>query len=156
MSQNSTAIAYLRTKVMTASPEQLRLMLLEGSVRFALQAREGLEARDYERSHAGFTQCRAIVLELLNTVKPGPDEGLAERVRSLYTFIYNELIESSFDKDIARLGKAIGLLEYEVETWKLAMGRLADERGGRAACEGEPQPEGARAEGERASLSIEA
>ena len=30
-----TSNAYLRTKVMTASPEELRLMLLDGAIRFA-------------------------------------------------------------------------------------------------------------------------
>lgn len=145
MSQSTTASAYLRTKVMTASPEQLRMLLLEGAVRFARQAREGLEARDYEKAHAGFSQCRAIVLELLGSIRPGPDPELGERIKSLYTFIYNELIEASFNKDIARLDKAIGLLEYETETWRLLMDKLTEERGGRAG-----------GHGERAPLSVEA
>ena len=38
--------AYLRTKVMTASPAELRLMLLDGAIKFANQAREGLQAKD--------------------------------------------------------------------------------------------------------------
>ncbi len=151
MSQNSTASAYLTTKVMTASPEQLRMMLLEGAVRFAYQAREGLEARDYEKSHSGFSQCRAIVLELINTIRPEPDESLAERVRSLYTYIYSELVESSFGKDVPRLDRAIGLLEFEVETWRQAMAKLNEERAGRVGGEAEPKPDG-----ERATLSLEA
>ena len=34
---------YLRTRVLTASPEELRLMLLDGALKYAMQAREGLE-----------------------------------------------------------------------------------------------------------------
>ena len=148
MSQSTTASAYLRTKVMTASPEQLRLMLLEGAVRFARQAGEGLGARDYEKAHSGFSQCRAIVLELLASVRPGPDQELGERVKSLYSFMYSELVEASFQKDAERLEKVIALLEYEVETWKMLMARLAEERGERAPGDDD--------DADRAPLSVQA
>lgn len=151
MSQSTTASAYLRTKVMTASPEQLRLMLLEGAVRFARQAAEGLAERDYEKAHAGFSQCRAIVLELLGTVRPGPDPELGERVKSLYSFMYAELVEASFQKDVGRVEEVVGLLEFEVETWKLLMAKLGEERGERAGRAGADD-----GDAERAPLSLEA
>ena len=45
--------AYLRTKVMTASPGELRLMLIDGAIRFSEQARTGLEANDFEAVYVG-------------------------------------------------------------------------------------------------------
>ena len=125
MSEHDTANAYLTTQVMTASPEQLRLLLLEGSVRFARQAKDGLERGDHEAAHSGFTQCRNIILELINTIRPEAAPELAERVKSLYTFFYQELVESSLQKEPERVGKIIELLEYEVETWKLLLDELA-------------------------------
>ena len=67
MSMQNTAgsQAYLRTKVMTASPAELRLMLLDGAIRFAEQAKRGYETKDYELSFEGTTKAQAIVLELL-------------------------------------------------------------------------------------------
>ncbi len=126
MSENNTANAYLTTQVMTASPEQLRMLLLEGSVRFARQAKDGLERADHEIAHSGFTQCRNIILELINTIRPEANPELGERVQSLYTFFYQELVEASFQKDPARVGKIIELLEYEVETWKLLLEELTN------------------------------
>ena len=41
-----TPNSYLRNAVMTASPEQLHLMLYDGAIRFSLQARDAIEARD--------------------------------------------------------------------------------------------------------------
>jgi flagellar protein FliS len=131
--------AYLRTKVMTASPAELRLMLLEGSIKFALQARDGLEQKNYEQSYNGFSSCRNIVLELINGIKPEHDPELAEKVRGLYLFLYSELVQASFDKDIARLDKVIELLEYERETWEKLMEKLSAEESKHPAIQ-RPQP----------------
>jgi len=124
------ANAYLRTQVFTASPEQLRLMLLDGALRFARQAIEGLEARDYEASYNGITQARAIVLELATSIRADVDPDLAERVRSVYLFIYREMVDASVARDVARLGKAVDLLQYERETWAMLIERIAAERAG--------------------------
>jgi len=128
MNDTNTANAYLRTKVMTASPEELRLMLLDGAIKFANQARSGLEDSDHEMIYAGFTQCRDIVLELLNTIKSEPAPQIAQAVRELYTFIYGELVKASINHDIPKLDEIIGLLEYERETWILTMEQVAKER----------------------------
>ncbi|MCC5823117.1 MAG: flagellar export chaperone FliS [Phycisphaerales bacterium] len=128
MSHTDTTTAYLRSKVMSASPEELRLMLLDGALRFAHQARTGLESKNYELTYSGFSQCRAIVMELINTINASANPELGEKVRSLYAFFYSELITASFDRDIPRLDKVIELLEYERETWAMLMERLVEER----------------------------
>jgi len=128
MNDTNTANAYLRTKVMTASPEELRLLLLDGAVKFAHQARSGLEQSHPEMIYLGFTQCRDIVLELLNTIKAEPAPEIAQSMRELYTFMYSELIKASTDKDINKLNDVIGLLEYDRETWVLTMEQVAKER----------------------------
>lgn len=126
--QTNSANAYLRTKVMTASSEELRLMLLEGAIKFARQGKEGLLTSDFEASFNGISQCRNIVLELLSTVRPDVDPDLCEKVQSVYGFMYNELIEISLARNPERLEKIIVLLEYERKTWVLLMEKLAEER----------------------------
>ncbi len=128
MNDQNTANAYLKTKVMTASPEELRLMLLDGAIRFANTAKEGLENKDYEKIYEGFTQCRDIVLELTNTIDPTPDPKLAKQVRDIYVFLYGELVSASINKDVPKLCKAIELLEYERETWAQLMEQLVIDR----------------------------
>jgi len=129
MNDPKHANAYLQTKVMSASPEELRLMLLDGAIKFAIQGRDGLVAKDYEQTYLGFSQCRPIVLELLNTIRDDQDPELASRVRGVYTFILSELIMGGHEKDVARINKVIELLEYERETWILLMEKLASEKG---------------------------
>lgn len=133
------ANAYLRTQVLTASPEQLRLMLLDGALRFAQQAADGMANKDYEASYNGITQARAIVLELATSIRADVDRELAERVQSVYMYLYREMVDASLTRDQARLLKAIELLRYERETWAMLMDKVAAERAGAAT---KPAPAG--------------
>lgn len=132
-SDPSAAATYLRTRVMTARPEELRMMLLDGALRFARQGREGLDRRDYEASFAGLSQCQDIVMELATSVRADQDRALAERVKGLYLYLYQELVQASVERDIARVDNVIRLLEYERETWAMLLAKLAAERSGQAA-----------------------
>mgnify|MGYP001200787045 CR=1 FL=1 len=123
------ANAYLRTRVLTASPEELRLMLLDGAIKFARQGRDGMAARNHEATYLGISQCRNIVFELLTTIREDVAPELAQNVKALYTFLYSQLVDAHHDRDLDKLDKAIELLEYERETWVLLMQKLTEERG---------------------------
>lgn len=132
---------YLRTQVLTASPEQLRLMLLDGALRFARQAADGIARKDYEATYNGITQARAIVLELATSIRADVDPELAQRVRSVYLYIYREMVDASLNRDAVRLEKAIELLQYERETWALLIEKVAAERAAGRPAPGAAQPE---------------
>ncbi len=144
---SGSANAYLRTKVLTASPEELRLMLLDGAIKFAHQGQEGLLRRDFEASYTGISQCRDIISELMTGMRPDVDPALCERIRALYSFMFSELVEASLNKDPGRVGKVIELLQYERETWWMLMQQVSKERS-----DGRP----AEAPRERAPLSVQA
>lgn len=146
------ANAYLRTRVMSASPEELRMLLLEGALRFARQGREGLEANDPEKSYEGFSQARNIIVELMSSMRPEVSPELCERVRSLYTFIYSELVSASFERDLKRADNAIELLVYECETWRQLMDKLEQEHASGEAPAQATSP--AQPEQDRPSLSL--
>lgn len=130
MTTETTINPYLKTKVLTASPGELRLLLLDGAVRFAHQAREGLEEKNFHKSYEGFRQCRDIIMELLSSMRPEANPELCSRLSGLYTFMYTELVTASLEKDPTRTGKVVELLEYERETWQMLMQKLAGERTG--------------------------
>jgi len=154
--QSRTVNSYLRTRVLTASPEELRLMLLDGAVKFARQGREGLQRTDFQAMYEGVSQCRNIVFELLTTVREDVDPELARNVKALYTFLYVELSEASHGKDLARFGTVIDLLEFERETWVLLMRKLVEERGGTGGGAGASRGAAMAGPGQaRASISVE-
>ncbi len=126
--QPKEANAYLRTRVMSASPEELRLMLLDGAIKFAMQGRDALARKNFEGVFTGLSQCRDIVIELMTTIRDDLNAELAKNARAVYAFIYKQLVEGGHEKDDAKLANAIELLQYERETWVMLMQRLAEER----------------------------
>ncbi len=123
-----TAMSYLRSQVMSASPAELRLLLLDGAIRFAHQGRQGLIDKNYEQSFEGISQCRAIITELAVGVDRQVDPDLCDRVTSLFMFMFGELTQASMEKDPGRVQSVIELLEFERETWKLAIDRVKQDK----------------------------
>lgn len=139
---------YFRTKVLTASQEELRLLLLEGCLRFLNDGRDGLVNRNYEKSFEGFSQAKAIIIELMNSLRPDVAPELCRNLTALYTYIYTTLTQAVFEKNFAKIDEVIGLMEYERETWLLLMEKLAKEKA--SAAEAVPAPmAAAAATGER-------
>ena len=68
---------YLKTKVLTASPEQLQLMLYDGALRFCEQARLAIENRQIEDSFNALARAEKIVMELCNGMRDevAPENG---------------------------------------------------------------------------------
>lgn len=126
------ANAYLRTQVMSASPAELRMMLLDGAVRFTKQGRQGLAERNHELVFTGFSQARAIVTELMTSMRHDVSPELCEKVRSLYAYIFQELVAASLESDIQRADAVIELLEFEADTWRMLMQKLKTEEAGPA------------------------
>lgn len=125
---DTSANKYLETKVLTASPAELRLMLLDGAIKFASQGRDGLAARNFEQMYNGFTRCRAILVELITSAKPEPNRDLYDKMCALYTFMITHLLEASTGKDVGKADRVVQLLEYERQTWALLMEKMAGEQ----------------------------
>ena len=125
---NASANPYLRTKILTASPEELRLMLYDGAVKFCRQAREALDRKDLETSYTGLMRAQKIVLELSTSLNHTADPDLCSKLSSLYTYIYRLLVDANMDREAKKIDEAIGLLQYERETWHLLMQKVSNTR----------------------------
>ncbi len=124
---------YLRSAVMTATPEQLQLMLYDGAIRFTRQGIEGIRQKQWEDAFNGFNRAQKIVLELINALNYDVDRDLCTRMAGLYQFIYRKLVEASVDRNAAAGEEVLGLLAYQRETWVLLIEKLRQEREGRDA-----------------------
>jgi len=119
--------AYLKTKVLTASPSELRLMLIDGAIRFSEQAKQGYESKQFESAFEGTTKAQAILLELINALRPDQAPELCKRLSALYTFMYTSLVDASTNRDVTRIDEVIELLRFERETWVLCMDEMTRE-----------------------------
>jgi flagellar protein FliS len=133
--------SYLRTKVMTASPAELRLMLIDGAIRFAELARKGLAEKDYEASYNGITRTQSILLELMNALRPEHDAALCEKLSALYTFMYTRLIKAGSERDPGMIDEVLDLLRFERETWAMVLDQLARENHAASGISQTPDPE---------------
>ncbi len=120
---------YLKTKVMTAEPAELRLMLFDGALKFAEQGRQGLVARDYEAAFNGISRCQQILAELISSLNPQQAPELCQKLAGLYTFMVTRLMAASQQRDPAIVEEVIKLLEYERQTWTMLLDKLARETG---------------------------
>ena len=109
--------AYLEVQVMTATPQRLRLMLIEGAIRWARQAIRCLEEAKAEDACEAIIRCRGIVTELLSAVKSDESE-LARQVAGVYLFLFRTLTEVQFRRDRREMENVLNVLGEERETWR--------------------------------------
>lgn len=123
---------YLRNAILTASPEQLHLMLYDGAVRFTRQGIEGIEAQQWDKAFNGFSRAQKIVLEMLNSLNYDVDRELCTRMAGLYNYIYRQMVQACAERNAAAGADALKLLEYQRETWVLLIDKLRQERAARS------------------------
>ena len=119
--------AYLQTKVLTASPAELRLMLIDGAIRFTEQAKAGLQSRDHEKTFEGFSKARSIVTELISGLNPEADPELCDRLTGLYTYVFTRLVDASSERSVEIVDEVIQIIRFERETWALLVESLSRE-----------------------------
>ena len=120
------ASAYLRNKVLTASPRELRLMLYDGALKFCHQAIEAIEAGQIEPGFDALMRAQKIVLELSTSLKHDVEPDLCAKLSALYTYMYRLLVDANMTRDAAKVEEAIRLLEYERQTWVMLMEQLGE------------------------------
>jgi len=124
------ANAYLKTQIMTAPLEKLQLMLYEGAVKFANQAREKILEQDYEASYNLLVRAQNIVLELLAGLRPELNPSLCGRLSAVYAFVYNTLVEANVRRDTGMIDAAVSVLTIQRNIWVELLEKLAAERSG--------------------------
>ncbi len=131
--------AYLKTRVLTASPEQLQLMLYDGAIRFCEQARVAIEAREIEKSYKLITRAEDIVIELTNGLRDDIDPDTCANMRKLYLFCYERLVDANLKKELSSIDDVIKVLRHLRETWVMLVEKLQQERCGTEAANGNTQ-----------------
>ncbi|MFI5377691.1 MAG: flagellar export chaperone FliS [Tepidisphaerales bacterium] len=122
------ANSYLKTKVLTATPEQLQLMLYDGAIRFCDQARVAIQEKSWEQSYHLITRVQRIIVEMLCALKHDVSPDLCGKLASLYNFAYRKLIEANIEHDIAALNEAANVLRFQRETWVMLLDKLSRQK----------------------------
>lgn len=126
----NTSNEYLKTRVLTAAPEELQLMLYDGAVRFSEQAREAIVRGDFEESFTLLNRARNIIIELSTSMKDEVAPEACANLRRLYLFCYDRLVHAGLEKEISAIDEALDILKHIRETWSLLIDKLKAERAG--------------------------
>jgi flagellar protein FliS len=120
MNPYASSQAYRDSAVLTASPEQLVVMLYDGAVRFLRQAEIAMNEGAWLHASEKLTRGEAIIDELLATLNMDTGE-IAERLQAIYVFCKKTLIEARIQRNAEKVGHVVALLGSLREAWaKLA------------------------------------
>ena len=114
--------AYQQNSVMTASPQELTLMLYNGCLKFIKLAKKAMADNKYEDKNTNMIKAQAIIQELRYTLDP--DIELSASMAQLYDYMYNRLVESNMKNDSVVLEEVEGYVVELRDTWKQAMSQM--------------------------------
>ncbi|MFD1862053.1 flagellar export chaperone FliS [Planococcus chinensis] len=117
--------AYQQNSVMTASPQELTLMLYNGCLKFMKLSKKAMADNKIEEKNTNSLKAQAIIQELRHTLDM--DIAISEGLARMYDYIYGLLIEANMKNDLAALEEAEGYVTELRDTWKLAMGQLKNQ-----------------------------
>ena len=115
----NAATLYQGTKVNTASPAELTLMLYEGAIKFCNIALLGFETMDYEKVNNNIIKVQNIITEFRATLDFKYDT--AKDFDLIYEYINTLLIQANVKKDRESLEKALGQIREMRDLWKEIM-----------------------------------
>ena len=108
--------AYRESAVLTATPEQLVVMLYDGANRFLTQS--AIAMREGRAGLAGekLRRAEAIIDELLATLDMSVGE-IAERLQALYLFFKDHLMAARLGQDAAKVDEVARLMRELRSAW---------------------------------------
>lgn len=124
--------AYIDTQIKTASREQLLIMLFDGAVRFAHQAKSAIEVRNIEQVSVNCLKVQNIMTELMSSLdKDLISDELYRNLMSLYAFVHKRMVSANLDRNPAHIDEAVTILHQLRGVWQEAIARALEEHGGK-------------------------
>ena len=112
---------YLANTVLSASPEQLMLMLYDGAGRFLAQAIQAIEEGQVDKRAHFINKASAIVSEFAATLDRTQAPALAEDLTALYGYMLRRMMQANLKNDTEPLVEVKGLLADLRATWAEAI-----------------------------------
>ena len=104
---------YQDSKILTATPAELTLMLYEGIIKFTNIAIAAVENREFQKANTNIMKAERIV--------DHDKYPVAKDFRNVYNCIMQALIQGNMKKDVAELERALEYSRMIRDTWKDVM-----------------------------------
>ncbi len=119
MAMQNPYAQYNRSKILTASPAELTLMLYEGSIKFCNIAIMAIEHNEIEKAHTNIIRVQKIIDELRATLDM--KYPVAQDFDRIYTYLLQRLLQANMKKDKEILEEIARHLRSVRDTWKEVM-----------------------------------
>lgn len=119
MALNNAYQAYNNSKILTASPAELTLMLYEGAIKFCNIAIMGVEEEDIEKAHTNIMKVERIITEFQATLDEKYE--ISKDFNNVYNYLQERLKEANLKKDKEILEEVLTHLRTMRDTWKEVM-----------------------------------
>ena len=116
---------YNNSKILTASPAELTLMLYDGAIKFCNIAIMGIEQNDINKAHTNIRKVERIIEEFRSTLDRR--FAVAEDFDRVYVYLLRRLLEANLKKDKEILEEVNTHLRSMRDNWKEVM-RLNKEK----------------------------
>lgn len=110
---------YNNSKVLTASPAELVLMLYEGAIKFANIAILALEQNETEKAHTNIVKTERIIDHFRATLDM--KYPVAKDFDRVYEYLQRRLLEANIKKDKEIMEEVCGHIRSMRDTWKEVM-----------------------------------
>ena len=114
---------YNNSRILTAKPAELTLMLYEGAIKFCNVAVTAIDDNDIEKANASIIKVENIIDYLRKTLDMS--YPVANDFENMYVYIYRRLTEANTSKDKEILNEINGHLHAIRDNWKLVMEKVA-------------------------------
>lgn len=121
----NAAQEYLAARVMTAPPQALHLLVVDGALRHAARAEAAFEAGNREAAIKALDDARAFVAELIGGLDKSAAPEVVANVGALFIFIYRRLAEADVYGSAEKVRDAIKVLRLHRETWSELVAKLS-------------------------------
>ena len=119
MMANNPYQAYRNNAVLTATKEELTLMLYDGALKFCNQSIKAIEDKNFEAAHGLNMRVQEIIQEF--QISLDSQYEISEGLGVMYDYILHRTIEGNIQKDKEIMEEVRGLLKELRDTWKEAM-----------------------------------
>ncbi len=106
---------YNNSKILTASPAELTLMLYDGAIKFCNIAIIGIEQKDIQKAHSNIVRVQRIIEEFRSTLDR--KYPVAEDFDRVYVYLLQRLLEANLHKDPEILKEVLTHLRSMRDTW---------------------------------------
>ncbi len=110
---------YNNSKVLTASPAELTLMLYEGAIKFCNIAIVAIEQKNIPKAHQNIVKTERIIDHFRATLDM--KYPVAEDFDRVYKYLQRRLLEANVKKDKEILEEVCGHIRSMRDTWKEVM-----------------------------------